>query len=355
MKLTLLTIALFIYASLFSQITIDQNDMPNEGDTIRLSTSFDVGMLNYTETGNNFTWDFSGMIPLSQSVDTFVSVLETPWVYQLVFFGSANLAQPRQSFDQFQGFQVTDAFDFFKNTSSSFRKAGYGVTLNGIPLPSKFQEPDIIFKFPLNPGNIDSSLSSYEVSIPGIGFTGGWKKRVNHADGWGTLITPYGTFETVRVKSDVIQYDSMYIDSLGTGFPIFRNYTEYKWLGENFGLPLCTVTDEGLFPTISYIDSVRSLFVGYDLSYEPQSKINVYPNPASQQITIEFNTDNPSNVDILLKSISGQTVMEFETGNKIQGDYRKTFMIDRSNIKNGLYLIVVKNGNDLFIEKIVIN
>ena len=75
------------------------------------------------------------MFPLSQSVDTFVSVQETPWVYQLVFWGSANLAQPLKDFDFFQGFQVTDVYDFFKNTSSDFRKTGYGVTLNGIPLP----------------------------------------------------------------------------------------------------------------------------------------------------------------------------------------------------------------------------
>ena len=354
MKLILVTIALFIYVGLLSQITIDQNDMPNAGDTIRLSSSFDIGLLNYTETGNNFTWDFSGLFPLSQSVDTFVSVQETHWVYQLVFWGSANLAQPLKDFDFFQGFQVTDVYDFFKNTSSDFRKTGYGVTLNGIPVPNKFQEPDIIFKFPLNPENLDSSLSSYEISIPGIGYSGGWKKRVNHADGWGTLITPYGTFETIRVKSDVIQYDSIYIDSLGIGFPVTRNYTEYKWLGNDFGLPLCTVIDEGLLPTISYIDSVRSLFTGYDLSHKPQSKINIYPNPASQEITIEFNTDNPSDVDILLKSLSGEAVMKFETEKNIQGEYRKTFMIDRSIIKNGLYFIVVKNGNGLYIEKIIL-
>ena len=355
MKLALVTIGFFIYTSSFSQITIDQNDMPNEGDTIRLSTSFDVGLLNYTETGNDFTWDFSGMVPLTQSVDTFVNTDETPWVYQLVFFGSANLAQPRQDFDQFQGFQVTDAYDFYKNSSSDFRKVGYGVTLNGIPVPSKFDEPDIIFRFPLNPGNVDSSMSSYEIDIPGIGFSGGWKKRVNHADGWGTLVTPYGTFETIRVKSDIIQYDSMYIDSLGIGFPITRNYTEFKWLGNGFGLPLCTVTDDGILPQIDYIDSVRNLFVGYDLSYEIQSKINVYPNPASNEITIELNTDIPSSVDVLLKSISGETVIEFETGIKIRGEYRNTFIIDRSNIKNGLYFIEIKSGNDLYFEKIILN
>lgn len=70
----------------FAQITIDNGDMPQAGDTIRLSTAYDISGLDFSSTGPNFNWDFSELQPALQRVDTFVSVQETPWVYQLIFF-----------------------------------------------------------------------------------------------------------------------------------------------------------------------------------------------------------------------------------------------------------------------------
>lgn len=294
----------------FSQITIDQADMPEAGDTIRLSSAIDPGNLNYEETGSNFVWDFSELTFFSQSVDTFVSVQQTPWVYQLIFFLSANLASPGQDFNQLPGFQVTDYFNYYKNSSSNFKSVGFGITLNGLPIPNKFDEPDIIYRFPLSTGDLDSSMSVYELDLPGIGYYGGWKKRVNLADGWGELTTPYGTFETIRIKSEIIQYDSLYIDSLGFGFPVLRNFTEYKWLGKDFGLPLCTVTDDGLLPVIEYIDSVRSLITTTPENVFEDPFISVSPNPFCQSVTISFSMEKESNVAIRIFNLNGERVYE---------------------------------------------
>ncbi len=97
-KLISLLFITLISITIFGQITITDNDMPEPGDTIRQSTSVDLGMLNFEETGNDFYWDFSTLTPFSQTVDTFVSVGETPWLYQILFFTSANLAQPGMCF-----------------------------------------------------------------------------------------------------------------------------------------------------------------------------------------------------------------------------------------------------------------
>jgi len=340
---------------IFPQIIINDNDMPQEDDTIRLSATIDFGTLNYEETGNNYLWDFSGLIPLSQSVDTFVSVQQTPPVYQLVFFLFSNLAQPMQNFDQIPGFQVTDAYEFFKNSNNDYRSVGYGVKLNGIPIPNKYDDPDIIYKFPLAYGNIDSSLSTHEFDIPGLGYLGGWKKRVNHADGWGTLMTPYGSFETIRVKSDVIQFDSIYIDSLGFGIPILRNYVEYKWLGDGFGLPLCTVTDDGILPTISYIDSLRTLFTGtVELSVD-KPEILIYPNPVRNEINIEVDLTKAIDVEITLKTLIGQTIEKLYEGTGQNGEFKEKYSIGRLNLETGIYLLSVEIDNNLFTEKIFIH
>lgn len=339
-----------------SQITIDQNDMPQAGDTIRLSSAVDFGNLNYEETGNDFAWDFSQLTFLTQRVDTFVSVSQTPWVYQLIFFLSANLAFPGQDFDQLPGFAVTDYFNFYKNSSSEYKSVGFGVTMNGIPIPNKFDDPDIIFRFPISIGDVDSSFSNYNLDIPGIGYYGGWKKRINYADGWGELTTPYGTFETVRIKSDIIQYDSLYIDSLGFGFPIMRSFTEYKWLGNNFGLPLCTVVDDGLIPTIEYIDSVRSYIISEITSKELlNTKLTVSPNPFINSLNLEIQFLQDADIFISLYNLNGESVSEVNNRHIHHTIGSQSITLKNLNIPNGIYLLHVKINDEILVRKVVKN
>ncbi|MCD4746093.1 MAG: hypothetical protein K8R58_07325 [Bacteroidales bacterium] len=257
-KITLLLIYFtFFYSISFAQIVIDQHDMPNVGDTIRCSTTYSTNGVDYTLTGQDYTWDFSELNYVSQKVDTFVHVWSTPLTYQLVFLYPfvATIASPQADFDLIPNFEITEAYQYCKETSSEYKEVGTGFKLNGIPLPLKYDEPDILYKFPLENGDIDSCISIFEFDIPGIGHYSRTKKRINTVDGWGTLITPLGTFETLRIKSEIFQRDSLYIDSLGFGFPINSSKIEYKWLAKEFGIPLLTITKSGILPpTVKYID-----------------------------------------------------------------------------------------------------
>lgn len=344
---------LIFHITSFSQITIDQTDMPNEGDTIRLSSAVDFGGLDYEATGNDFVWDFSELTFFSQRVDTFVSVSETPWLYQIVFFLSANLASPGQNFDQLPGFQVNDYFNYYKNTSSEFKSVGFGVTMNSIPIPNKFDDADIIYRFPLSPGDSDSSTSNYALDIPGLGYYGGWKKRVNYVDGWGELTTPYGTFETIRIKSDIIQFDSLYIDSLGFGLPILRNFTEYKWLGKDFGLPLCTVTDDGLLPQIEYIDSVRSFTITSSRIKMQNFAISVKPNPFKHSFYIDIPAGIESEIAIRLFNIKGELVYSSLSGKNDLVTDSNSILINNLNLPDGIYLLNVQADGNQYQHKII--
>ncbi|MBN2172973.1 MAG: T9SS type A sorting domain-containing protein [Bacteroidales bacterium] len=322
-----------------SQIIIDNSDMPEAGDTIRTSSAIDLGMIDFEQTGAGFTWDFSALYPISQSVDTFVTVQQTPWIYQLIFLTSANQAKKLREYDQFPGFQVTDGYEYYKNNNSDYRFVGVGVTLNGIPLPNKFDSPDIIYQFPVAYEDEDSSMSSYEFDIPGIGYSGGWKKRINYADGWGTLITPYGSFETLRIRSDIIQFDSIYIDSLGFGIPVYRNYIEFKWLGKDHGLPLCTVHDDGLLPTFTYIDSVRTLFVGQELPLTEHFEVNVHPNPVKENLILEIKNPPSDLANISIHALDG-AVVKNENFHLMTGKMKRLDLdISRTGLRRGLYVI----------------
>jgi hypothetical protein len=347
---------LFFFVSpviLLSQIVIDQNDMPQPGDTIRLSSTIDYGTLNYQETGNDFTWDFSTMIPVTQKVDTFVDFDETPWVYQLIFWGSSNLAKEMMGFDQYPGFQITDAYEFYKSSSSDFKLVGNAATLNGIPFPNKFDAPDIIFRFPMNPGNIDSSFSSYDIALTGIGYAGGWKKRVNYVDGWGTLITPYGSFQTIRVKSEVDQYDSIYIDTLGYGIPYLQYFTEYKWLGDGFGEPLCTFTENGPITTIDYIDSVRNLIIGIPEAQVQNNLFRIYPNPVDNELNIQFTSSADSEMEIAVFDLQGKKISEILQGKNVVELLNLTLDISALNLEPGIYFMAIKLQDQSYFQKFI--
>ncbi|MFZ4413041.1 MAG: hypothetical protein ACOYOV_08145, partial [Bacteroidales bacterium] len=88
----LLMILINIQLICLSQITVSSTDMPVVGNMINKSLALTTGTVDYTLTGANHTWDFSLLTPVSQSVDTFVSVLSTPIFYYPSFITSADKA-----------------------------------------------------------------------------------------------------------------------------------------------------------------------------------------------------------------------------------------------------------------------
>jgi hypothetical protein len=72
-KLLLVSFFGMTSAAAFNQITIDQNDFPGSDDTALVSISDDTN-LDLTETGANYTWDYSDLHISSQRIDTFFNV-----------------------------------------------------------------------------------------------------------------------------------------------------------------------------------------------------------------------------------------------------------------------------------------
>jgi hypothetical protein len=244
----------FSFSLSFSQITITRSDMPNIGDSLKVTTAFVLPGINYQETGNDFLWDFSELGGGTQADDIYVSVSSTPLFYQAVFNWPiwnppASTASPEDDLTIIPGVAFTNYYDFFKETNVAYTAVGFGITINGIPVPAKYNNPELLYKFPLNINSLpDSSESFFSLNIPDLGYFETYRKRVNRVDGWGTLITPFGTFQALRMKSVSITRDSIYVDSLQTGIPVNRTITEYKWLGNGFGIPLLTISKEGLLP-----------------------------------------------------------------------------------------------------------
>ena len=353
-SMLLLIFSLTFVHCVCSQITITREDMPDVGDTIRLSSTITTGGIDYSLTGENFLWDFSSLVPVSQQVDTFVSVSSTPFIYRLVFTSSvATIARPEPDVDFIPDYSVTDVFTYFKESDDGFQEAGVALTLSGIPLPVKYDEPDVLYRFPMSYGDVDSCQSSVEREFPDLFYFSMDRKRKNTVDGWGTLVTPFGSFDVLRVRSEVDETDSLYVDSLNTGYRIPRNYIQYKWLGNGRGVPLLQVDEEGLLLTVSYIDSMRVITSTPEQHTLPP-QVRIYPNPATTEINIEWEYPGSGKSSVAILTLDGREICRIERTLSGPGLIRETIPLKELKMVSGIHVLSMSvNGAPVVIEKFV--
>ncbi|MGE5383738.1 MAG: T9SS type A sorting domain-containing protein [Omnitrophica WOR_2 bacterium] len=257
---SLIVTMLLLQTTANAQITIGTSNMPAQGDTIRVSKTTTAFLTDPSITGFNTSWDYSSLDPASQEVLNFISPTNTPGIYQIIFNPfTTNLATPIPVLD-FLDLQVSQAFAYFKNTQTEYSRVGFAANIMGMPIPMKYSQPERLYKFPLTENSTpDSTTSTITVQYPDVAYFNLLRKRVNSVDGSGTLMTPFGTFNTLRVKSVIYERDSLYLDSLSLGVPVIRNIIEYQWLSPDFPVPVLTITQEGTLYNIQYIDTVRNI------------------------------------------------------------------------------------------------
>lgn len=343
MKRLILLFLIVLSIPTFSQITVTQNHLPTVNDTIHYKSGT-FNNFDPNATGTNYTWDFSNVNANNLRADTIISVTQTPVVYNVVFnFLIANQAYINQTPPSMgMGLEVSDYYDFFKKATNYYRKAGFGATINGVQTPVKYDNPELYFKLPLTYGTTDSSVSKYGLPIPGYGYYGQTIKRKHIADGWGTLITPYGTYEAIRVKHVIDIKDTIFSESLNFGYNITRPTSyEYYWLtNSNIRAYAAKVYRNGMFYTIDFyydpttsVDDVKSL------------SCLVYPNPASDKLIISSPTNEEK--QLILYDTFGRIIYETTL-------HTATSEIDVKQLKSGVYIALLRSNQHNKILKIVI-
>lgn len=281
---------------------ITSADLPVPGDTLRLSVASPVLPATappLTRNGANQTWDYTGLQPVTQRVEAYNSVAASASGLQLVAFGPfagpnrATVASPRD-FD-FNGatLPVTDVNEFFNLSANDLRSVGFGVTLNGTALPILYSTgPDVVYSLPLAYGAGHTSNSLLVASVPGAGYLSQKRQRRNVNDAWGTLTTPFGTFQTLRVVTTIIDHDSV---AVGTGpgqgatLPTRR---EYKWLANGIHVPVLTITTLEVngaqqIAAVEYRDLYRRPTALATRNRALEAALQFYPNPSRQGTALQ--------------------------------------------------------------------
>jgi len=338
MRRILLLILLFPFC-FNAQITISDADMLQSGDMYFYSTSTDFSLVDVSLTGVNYSWDNSAITSVAQDTLEAVSVLSTPFAYQLYFNNSfqypehkADYAVVGQEIDAFGQVTISDVFDYFKVNSGSLEKVGFGANINGLPASVKFDTIDQVYPLSMTYGTSDSTSAYYILDIPTLGAYGQWIRRKVEVDGWGDITTPYAAYSnTIRVKTTLYQRDTLYVDQFGFGTNVDRPVeTTYEWFEPGSGAPVFVAKENaGNLTEIKYLDTINTT----NIESQFYSNWRVYPNPVVNVLNVEIGSDFTYEI----YDMEGRLV---ERVNNITSD-----KVDLGYLSKGVYTLLLKTGD----------
>ena len=365
---------LFLLLSVFAsmqviaqtQITLTRADFPKPTSNSPLPDSVLYTNVNGTNTtaetidGASQSWSEAGLTGTT-AYQTFVPVSATPFIFQATFFGS-DYAQPLLN-SNIAGQVASDAYEYYDystgNSKLQIRGFGANVTIPGtgtpLPLPAIYTSPDVVYVFPIAYGNSDSSTSSFNVNLPlpapiGTVSVSRNQKRVNNVDAWGSISTPAGTFDVLRVVSTINRIDSIKTTFVSFGTP--TNPVEYKWLAAGKKIPVLQINGNNVAGVFT---KTNATFWG--ASTVATSNVNAnfnsfmaYPNPVIENATISFTLKKAATVDVEVVTITGQKAAHFHF-NKQAGNYTETLPLQ--TLKAGNYIIYCKSESEIVSSKLI--
>lgn len=361
MKHFLLSLSFIASFSVFSQITISQNDFPGADDTAMISIS-DETVLDIVTTGANAVWDFSTIHIASQRIDTFYNVSSASFGYQLIF--NNIIFEPDYVSDYYfnlvgfdlagtggTGISIESPVGFVRVTSSDVRNTGMGLVMNGIEVPMAADTIDTEFVLPMNYTDSWNSNSYMYVDL-NPAFNGIFvrhQQRSSEVDGWGAVTTPFGTFDVLRVRSFLTFQDSAYVD-LGFGGTWLElptpDQVEYTWWSDNNKVPILRITTQDVAGTetvtkVEFKDMERNLA---GIETNPDFQGSMYPNPTNSSVNFTF--DEGAN-QIMIYSISGELVYQNTITNS-------TLNLDVADWTSGVYMVKLIGDETVSSTKLVV-
>lgn len=336
----------FALARAQSPISLNNTHMPGSGDTLRY-TVVQMGSLgNYTQTGVNFNWNFGAVVSTTQGVREFKSPLQTPYMF---FFSPINDYGEKIADQLGAGpLVISDYYNFYKKQPSpqAFIADGAGITFTGIPVPSYYTDKDELYNFPMTYPKYDSTTFRFATPattmIPVRYSKTGY--RVTRVDGWGTVTTPYGTENCLRLVTtqyamDTIKISFNQLPLPALGFPnVVRSY---QWLSLTSKIPVMEIT--GNLTGNNFLIT--------------QARYRGYPKPGDNTGLGETGTGNvlplyPNPVRSVLHLPSGFVnagyeihSMEGKCLRRISADFSGSAAdVDVSDLPAGAYLLKVREG-----------
>ena len=354
----LLLIALLQSSFSFSQITVNSSDFATGGDTVRISIT-SGNTLDYSTTGPNQNWDFSTLVPTSQVLDTFHSTSTIPLFAQVVFGNFAPAKYHASYFREattlplsqltFLPVTINNIFQYTRLTVDSMTSVGYSMVINSNEIPYKSDTIEKNYDFPIQYGNTTFSRGYTKIDMNPV-YNGILKQHRVHSstvDGWGSITTPYGTFNALRIKHEINEIDSisLTVASFPTTLPLQNPLRrEYEWWTNGEKEPILKITTsevQGIenITNVQYRDIYRGLDAG--LNDLATNKIAFFPNPVSEELNF---TNDGSIQKVNIIDLQGNKVIEYDNF-KVQSN-----KINVSSLHKGFYLLQIETSKGRIVQ-----
>ena len=305
-----------MYSISFAQPTLTASGSnPVIGDNYTYSSTsyFSAG-----SAGASQTWNYGSLTGSSPTFGTIVSVGSTP---NGASFPNATIS----------GKNVTGGnYSYLKTSASAYQN--YGIVSSGGVIMS-YSNPEDQMHYPFTFNNTYSD--PWAVNFINGGYTFYRKGTTTlTADGYGTLITPAGTYNnTLRIHFVQNYTDS--VDFGGTPLIYTYNNDEYFWYldGTHTALAATYVL------TVNGSPSQGSLYlsstVGINDITKSISMYDIYPNPASDFIKLDFTLTENKNVELRLFNSIGEKLDLKQMENGIQG--LNSIEVNVATLPKGIY------------------
>jgi hypothetical protein len=353
MNFFLLLSTITLTFSINAQIQLTQADFATAGDTVRMSQASDNGY-DYLSTGAGYVWDFSALTPNSQIVKNFKTTSGAPFFIQVMLGSFAptsynstyyleSTALPIAQITSFLPITIENIYQFTRRTADSLTSVGFSMNISGTEIPFQSDTIETRFDLPLDFGNTHYSRGYTLIDFNPI-VDAKWnqhRERTTTVDGHGSITTPYGTFNVLRVKHDIVEVDSIYytfpiVGALWIPIPIPASH-EYEWWTNGEKEPILKITTNEILgnevvTAIEYRDINRFLDAGVA---EFVNDFKIYPNPAYSEINISA-----------INGITGYKVIDLKgvvLEQKILNSELQS-QIDISNYPVGVYQIQIISG-----------
>jgi PKD repeat protein len=255
----LLGFCLFFSLPITAQISLNQSDIPTAGSAVIMAEASTTGV-SPGSAGSNQTWDFSALDTIQIDTTTYITPAEAP---NSDDFPMTNLVSYNQG-GYFYNY-VTSSALWGLGGAIDFAEPGNFVSIYFDPMSKQMV-------FPTTYGTTFSDSTNIDIIIEdpeGAFRTKTVQKSEFEVDGYGTVITPSGSFDALRMVVKRESIDSTWFELFGEWMLISSatsNDTTYNFLAEE---------SHGTLVSMEILDDGSLVYVSHWLGNitEPQAPI----------------------------------------------------------------------------------
>lgn len=351
----LLALVLLTSGFASAQITLNDSDFADGGDTVRMSSATDPA-IDFLSTGANYTWDFSGLVAESQTLKNFNDLNGVSVQMQFMFgpfappaFQATNYTAsndlPLDQFGSFLPVNISEVNTVSRNTVDSITSIGYSIVVDGNEVPVRSDTIETRYKFPANFGDVYSSRGYTNLDLNPM-FDAIWiqyRQRNSNIDGWGQITTPFGTFDALRMRHVIQEQDSLYIGQFGQWIELpIPTSTIYEWwaTGELEPVLRIVTSDFNGAENVTDIEFRDAYNPAIAATSELIAEVNVYPNPTEDEINLD---DFQIGSSYTIINSDGKLVQSGHIDSPSQTLSLKDF-------ESGTYILFVKNTDGSLVK-----